>query len=289
MRSQRTARLAMVLGLALCLALAAPTAAQILPGDDDSAEVVDTAPYVAALVERFRTCLAEEEAQALAEHETAEPAEGEPVAPDAEPAPEAEPATAAPTPTPEPTPSPTPQDDELAVPDVLPELDPEEEIENAMANLAMLLGRNREQGSCTADDDAVLACTAEVATWSCEELYGQLESAISGNVTGQEAPGWATDYAAALGGKVVSCFEEEVGAPATPAQTKDIETWQGILSSSMAGMGSACLLNEERFGECLAGIPLIDCGALAEQIASDASITVSAFLEDCEGFLDCGF
>lgn len=258
-----TALAALLLALALVSAATAQEVEIPTAGDDDDSAAVDAEPYAAALVAKFQECLADEAAAA------AQP-EG---------------STAAATPAP-PTPAPAP---ELDAPDALPVLDVQEELENAMESFALLLGRNRPEGSCTANDAAVLACAADVATWSCETLSHHLESAMTGGLGGADSPPWAKSYAQAMGGKVEQCFTEEVGAPPTPEQLADLDTYENILAGAMGSMGSACLLNQERFSECLAGIPQISCDALAAQISSDASITATAFVSSCEGFLDCGF
>ncbi len=257
----RTALLAAVL---LALALVSRAAAQEVPipaGDDDDSAPVDAAPYAGALVAKFQECLAEE---------AAGPA----------PPPTAEATEAA---------TPPPPAAELEAPDALPVPDVYEELQNAMASFALLLGRNRAEGSCTANDAAVLACAADVATWSCETLSHNLKTAMTGGLGGEGAPPWAHSYAQAMGGKVLECFTEEVGAPPSPEQVADIDTYGNILAGAMGSMGSACLLNEQRFTECLSGIGLMSCDALAAQISSDASITATAFVSSCEGFLDCGF
>ena len=158
-----------------------------------------------------------------------------------------------------------------------------------MASFALLIGRNREEGSCTESDATVLSCAADVATWSCETLSTNLEDAMTGGLGGGPAPPWAHAYAGAMGGKVVECFTVEVGVPPTPEQAADIHTYENILAGAMGSMGNACLLNQDRFTQCLSDIGTISCDALAAQISSDASITATAFVNSCEGFLDCGF
>ena len=266
--------------LALGLLLGPTAAAQSPfsePDDEDPAEDVDLTPYIGALVARFQQCLTEESQSA------AEAAEATP-GPDAEPPVEPTPDPPALDPA-----EPDPTLEMLEAPDQLPELDVQEELDNAMSAFALLLGRNREQGPCTADDDAALACAAEVATWSCGRLYSELEGAMSGSLGGAEPPAWATAYASAMGGKVIECFTEEAGQPPTDEQIADIETYQNLLAGPLGSAGAACILNEARFSECMSGVSLMSCEALAAQISSDASITVTAFMESCDGFLDCGF
>ncbi len=259
------ARTTALWALLLVLMAVAPAAAQHGDGggDDDDTPAVDTEPYAAALVAKFQECLAEEAAATA----TAAAAAGT---------------------TPTPTPTPTPAA-ELEAPDTLPVLDVQEELDNAMASFALLLGRNREEGSCTENDAAVLSCATDVATWSCETLSTNLEDAMTGGLGGGTAPPWASSYAAAMAGKVVECFTAEAGAPPTAEQTSDIATYENILAGAMGSMGSACLLNQDQFNQCLSGIALISCDALAAQISSDAAITATAFVNSCEGFLDCGF
>jgi hypothetical protein len=244
------------------------------PGDDDDSGAVDLQPYAAALVQRFQDCLAEEEAAS----ETPPPASDAPPAPDPSPAPGAPLAA-----------DPSPVADELEPPDELPTLDVQEELEHAMSSFARLLGRGGAKGPCTASDAAALSCAADVATWSCGTLSLKLEEAMTGGVGAAEAPAWSRSYAAAMGAKVIDCFTEESGAPPTAPQAADIRTYENVLAGAMGSMGSACMLDQERFEECLGGIALIGCDALADQISSDASITATSFMQSCEGFLDCGF
>lgn len=257
------ARVTALWALVLVLAAAVPAAAQSGDDDDDDTPAVDAEPYAAALVAKFQECLAEEAAATAA-------------------------ATGG-TPTPTPTPTPAAPASELEAPATLPVLDVQEELDNAMSSFALLLGRNREEGSCTENDAAVLQCAADVATWTCDTLSTNLENAMTGGLGGAPAPPWAQSYSAAMAGKVIECFTEEVGAPPTAQQTADITTYENILAGAMGSMGAACLLNQDQFNDCLGGIALISCSALATQISSDASITATAFVNSCEGFLDCGF
>jgi len=184
---------------------------------------------------------------------------------------------------------------------------------DAIERFAVLLARFEQEGDCTEDEAAMLACTAGVQTQSCAELASEVSSLLSGQLPGQPPPPqWADDYAAAITDTVTRCWQIELAAPAgddddsglaarwaavdpaelppvPPETVADLEQFRGILAGAMGTLSGACTLNEDAFAVCLSGMHSIGCVDLAEKLDTDSTAMVRELLADCTGFLDCGF